>query len=423
MAKLSSQGLAELERYVQEAGKTLPGAFVEVGTPDEVLLSTRAGRLDMLDPDSKAPDEHTIYWFASTTKLLTSLAALQLIEQGILSLSTPMSKYFPHFATPIRILCSIDAETGESVYEDSHEEITVATLLNQTSGFGMEFGPTVHAWKKWSNVGNGYTNSCKKENLWHVPPTEVAGKRFEYGNGSEWLGLLIQEATGLDLDEVLRRQIFAPLNMESTTFYPFAGDKLDRLFPLRWLQRNSDGSTEWQPFEDQLDLLKLPRTREEIDYPVGGGGIYTAPRDYGTLLRHLLKCHLASSPSAPLKLSVASVHSLFAPSLPGTELGHSGFNGFSHKFDATPAELDWSTGLCVFNYSNEAQRRIFSDDKAHGRSTGSAGWSGAPGIRFWMDPVREISCVSGMNLLPGSDPAVDEFNDTVEKLLYKALIE
>lgn len=73
-----------------------------------------------------------------------------------------MSKYFPHFATPIRILRSIDAETGESVYEDSHEEITVATLLNQTSGFGMEFGPTVQAWKKWSNVGNGYTNSCKK---------------------------------------------------------------------------------------------------------------------------------------------------------------------------------------------------------------------------------------------------------------------
>lgn len=73
MAKLSSEGLAQLERYVHEAGKTLPGAFVEVGTPDEVLLSTRAGRLDMLDPDSKAPDERTIYWFASTTKLLTSV--------------------------------------------------------------------------------------------------------------------------------------------------------------------------------------------------------------------------------------------------------------------------------------------------------------------------------------------------------------
>ncbi|BGP37416.1 hypothetical protein JCM10449v2_001322 [Rhodotorula kratochvilovae] len=420
MPRLTDAGTSELRAYLDEAGQRFPGVFVEVGTKDEVLLSARAGRLDMLDAASDAPSEITIYFFASTTKLLTSL-----IEKGVLSPSTTLSKYFPQFATPLRILRGFD-DAGEPVFEDSNEEITVATLANQTSGFGAEFGETVGRWKAWAREkglpGTGYTNSCKKENLWHVPPTEVAGKRFEYGNGSEWLGLLIQEATGQDLDVMMREQIFDPLGMESTGFYPFTGEKLERLFPLRYMHRKEDGTVEWQEFKDQFDLLKLPRTRQEIEYPVGGGGIYTAPRDYATLLRHLLSCHLASSPSTPLGLSAASIASLFAGTLPPTKLGHSGFAGFSAKFDATAEELDWSTAMCIFGYENAHGRRVFADGSL-GRSSGSAGWSGAPGIRYWIDAKQGVTVLSGMNMLPGHDPAVDEFNDTVEKLVYKALEE
>ena len=59
------------------------------------------------------------------------------------------------------------------------------TLLNQSSGFGAEFGPKVSAWKKQATVGAGFVNSCKIANLVNTPPCYPAGETFEYGNSAE----------------------------------------------------------------------------------------------------------------------------------------------------------------------------------------------------------------------------------------------
>ncbi|GAA6034974.1 hypothetical protein JCM8097_002121 [Rhodosporidiobolus ruineniae] len=418
---LSAAGTAKLRAYLAEAAKTLPAPFVEIGSPEGVLFSERDGRIDMLDANSPKPKKDSIYWFASTTKLITAVAALQLIDAGVLSLDTPMSKYFPQFAPPFEIIRSIDAATGEPTFETSNEEITVAQLMNQTSGFGLEMGEAVQGWKKWSGKAMGHTNTCKKDNLMPIPPTELPGRRFEYGNGSEWLGLLIQEATGSDLDAVFRSQIFDPLGMQSTTFYPFGEKQLPRLLPVRWLQRNEDGTTRWEKLERQCDLLNLPRTREEIEYPVAGGGIYTAPTDYLTLLRHLLSHHLSSSASSTLSLSADAINSLFKGTLPDTELGHSGMALFADKYGAKPSELDWSTGLCIFTYPRQSSGQRPLLNGGNGRSSGSAGWAGAPGIEYWADPVRKVAVVCGTQMLPGNDVAVDEFKQEVERLVYEAL--
>ncbi|GAA6006122.1 hypothetical protein JCM10207_000530 [Rhodosporidiobolus poonsookiae] len=421
MPRLSESGKQNLRAYLADVGQRLPGVFAAVGTADEVLFCERDGLLDMLDPSAGKPDAETIYWFASTTKLITAVCALQLIDAGVLEPSTPMSRFFPQFATPYKIVRSIGKD-GVPVFEESNEEITVATLMNQTSGFGLEMGECVQGWKKWSTHGNGYTNSCLKENLIHVPPTELPGRRFEYGNGSEWLGLLIQEATGKDLDQVFREQIFDPLGMKSTTFYPFSDEQRKHLFSLRWLERKETGEIEWQEFGKQLDLLKLPRDRSKMDYPVAGGGIYTAPHDYLTLLRHLLSCRLSSSGSSTLSLSADAIASLFINTLPDTELGHSGML-WAEKYGASPRELGWSTGLCVFDFENKPGQQRPLKNGGRGRTTGSCGWAGAAGTEYWMDPSKGIAVVCTTQLLPTSDPAVEEFKQEVERLVYEALEE
>ncbi|GAA5885109.1 hypothetical protein JCM6882_007231 [Rhodosporidiobolus microsporus] len=421
MPSLSESGLKNLRAYLAEAGKTLPAVFVDIGTAHEVLFSERAGNVDMLDAAQGGPDSDNIYFFASTTKLVTALAALQLVDAGVLSLSTPLSKYFPQFTPPFNIIRSIDPSTGEPTFEESNEEITVATLMNQTSGFGLEMGDAVQGWKKWSGKATGHTNTCKKDNLIPIPPTEVAGRRFEYGNGSEWLGLLIQEATGADLDAVFRSQIFDPLGMTTTTFYPFSEEQRKHLLPLRWMEKKEDGRMEWQELKEQCNLLKLPRTREEIEYPVAGGGLYTAPRDYLTLLRHLLSHYHASTGSSTLSLSAEAIASLFKGTLPATELGHSGMGIFANKYGAEPMELDWSTGMCVFDYPREAsgQRPLLNGGK--GRSSGTCGWAGAPGVEYWVDGKKGIAVVCGTQMLPGNCDEVNEFKEQVERLVYEAL--
>jgi hypothetical protein len=50
---------------------------------------------------------------------------------------------------------------GKAILVDSDEPVTLGQMLNQTSGFGMEFGTKVQLWKKVTEKGKGFVNSCK----------------------------------------------------------------------------------------------------------------------------------------------------------------------------------------------------------------------------------------------------------------------
>lgn len=98
----------------------------------------------------------------SLTPSTSQVAALQLIDRGILTLGIPASRYIPELSTPLQLLDSIDPSTGEPKFTTTNEEITVLSLMNQTSGFGSEPGELVSGWKAWSKVGTGFVNSCKR---------------------------------------------------------------------------------------------------------------------------------------------------------------------------------------------------------------------------------------------------------------------
>jgi hypothetical protein len=91
-------------------------------------------------------------------------------------------------------------ENGEAILKPDDKPITLLQMLNQSSGFGMEFGETVQAWKKVTPKGKGYVNSCKvvcpssgfgpteahfQENLIHTPICYEPGTVYEYGNSAE----------------------------------------------------------------------------------------------------------------------------------------------------------------------------------------------------------------------------------------------
>ncbi|GAA5856540.1 hypothetical protein JCM8547_005855 [Rhodosporidiobolus lusitaniae] len=419
--RLSPAGAAKLQAALDKHAGRIPGCFLLVGTGEEVLFDGRSGVFDRLEEGSspRLVDDQSIFWFASTTKLLTGIAALQLIERGILSFDTPVSAYLPQVSTPFKIITAVGAN-GVPIFEECNEEILVSQLMNQTGGMGDEFGDKIRPWKAWTRVGAGFTNSCQKANLLSVPPTERPGKVFQYGNCSEWLGLVIQEATGLDLDDYFKQNIFEPLGMSSTTFYPFSPEERKHLIPLRW--RNPDekvaaGEPEWVELTDQQDILKLPRTRDGIEYPVGGGGIYTRPADYHKLLRHLLHHRLAGTPSPELKLSTETITSIFTPSLPkGSHEGWSPY--FREKYGVQdPKQIDWSTALSILCIPDGEQM------KGYGRTSGSASWSGAPGIEYWMDQVKNVAVVMGTNFLPMGHKITEQFKEEMEKVVYEVLQE
>ncbi|GAA5894055.1 hypothetical protein JCM6882_007973 [Rhodosporidiobolus microsporus] len=415
--RLNAAGAAKLQATLDAFSKRIPGCFLYVGTGEEILFKGMAGKYDMLEEgdDTRKVDNETVFWFASTTKLI---AALQLIERGLLSFDTPVSQFFDQVKPPFNIIRSVDPATKAPAFEECNVEITVKMLMTQTGGFGDEFGEKVRPWKAWTKVGKGFTNSCIKENLLAVPPTEIPGTTYQYGNCSEWLGLVIQSVTGLDLDDYFRANIFAPLGMEKTGFYPFDSPELAKdLMPLRWHNsaemRKEKGEGEWVELQGQQDILKLPRDRSKIEYPVAGGGIYSRPSEYHSLLRHLLHSYLHSSGSSPLALSTSSIASLFTPQLPpGAHDGWAPY--FRQKYKVSdPTHIDWSTGLSILTIPEGEQLG------GYGRFSGAASWSGAPGIEYSMDPKGGIAWICGTNFLPMADEAVEELRTTLERMVYE----
>lgn len=135
--------------------------------------------------------------------------------------------------------------------------------------------------------------------------------------------------------------------------------------------------------------------REEIEYPAGGGGIYSKTSDYALLLQYLLQHYLSLSSSTPAPstkiLSDTSVESIFK----GT-LSSSALNGLSKMYksywslpDDHPGfkdgEVDWSTAVAVYQPENGERR------EGWGRLAGSVGWGGAAGTEYWIDPKSGIA--------------------------------
>ncbi|ORY30592.1 beta-lactamase/transpeptidase-like protein [Naematelia encephala] len=433
VAKLSANGSAQLQATLDELTQVLPCAYLSLATPEGILFDGTSGVFDKLEQSAspRPASQDDVIWFASTTKLLTAVCYLKLVDQGKLTLDTNLAALYPPLgrAAAQRFL-GLD-ENDKPIFEPNSEPLTLRMMLNQTSGFGMEFGEVVPLWKKVTDKGKGFVNSCKVENLVHTPIVNVPGTKFEYGNSAEWLALILPTIAGVSTEDYLQEYVCKPLGMKSTTYYPFSEDFKDRLMPLRYglnAEKGDPGSIQWEVLDGQLDLLTLPRTREAIEYPAGGGGIYSKTSDYVLLLRHLLTHYLSlrpdshvPAPTSPI-LSSSSVMSLFTPTLPASAYQSllDMYNPYL-SLDAPgqiPLEIgeaDWSTAMAIYQPRDRRPRGGF------GRKAGSVGWGGAAGTEYFMDPETEIACVFSTQMLPGRNRFVAEAKEKIEKAVYGAL--
>jgi CubicO group peptidase (beta-lactamase class C family) len=160
---LSREAQTQLQSLLDEqvtAGH-MPSVHLTVASPTSVLFTGRAGVLDPLDPKSRQTKPDDTMWFASTSKLITSVIYLQLVDRGLLTLDTDMRKKFaPLDKVAERIWGGV--KDGQPVWKGEYKgPVKLGWLLNQSSGFGGEFGDEVQAWKAYSDVGKGFVNSCK----------------------------------------------------------------------------------------------------------------------------------------------------------------------------------------------------------------------------------------------------------------------
>ena len=377
----------DLQKALDEAlaDQQVGGAVAMIGNADTVLASAQAG---LSDPDTGKPMAlDGIFQIASMTKAITSVAAMQLVERGLLSLDEPIDAVLPELANP-DVLTGFDGD-GKALVEPAKQAITLRHLLTHTAGLGYAFTSDDMA-KAQGKVLPASIASIT------TPLMFEPGTDWLYGVSSDWVGRAVEAASGQTLGAYMEDHIFAPLAMQDTGF-AVAPDKIERRVPL--LSRQADGLV---PFPIEIG------GGDAAEFQSGGGGLYSTAADYMRFMRMILN---RGSLEGVRIISSESVDAMSKNQIGAMKAGHmeSVVPLLSNTFDAFPdMHCGWGLGFL-----------INPETGPDGRAAGSLSWAGLTNCYYWIDPASNIAGLVLMQFLPFADTAALRVLAAVESAAYQ----
>jgi CubicO group peptidase (beta-lactamase class C family) len=285
---MSAERLARIDTMLQQAVSEdkIPGAVALVVRNGKIVFYKAFGMAD--NESGRAMKRDDIFRIASQTKAVTATGVMILWEEGKFGLDDPISKYIPEFKNP-QVLNTFNPADSSYTAVPAAGEITIRQLLNHTSGLGYGIiGDDVRLKKIYQKAGivdvfsaENVTIGENIRKLAKLPLLFNPGERFNYCEGLDVLGYLIEIESGMPLDVFLRTRLFDPLGMNDTWFY-LPEEKASRLVSV---QKPENGY--W---------VRYPVTFYDPDYPIkgakrffpGGAGLSSTAKDYATLLQMYL---------------------------------------------------------------------------------------------------------------------------------------
>ena len=215
----------------------------------------------------------SVFRIASMTKAITAAAAMQMTEQGKLSLDQPAKEILP-FLADTKVLLGFDSN-DMPLTRAPRTEITLRNLLTHTAGF---------VYDTWNEEMNRYARITDlpaartgKLAALKAPLNFDPGERWEYGINIDIAGRMVEVVSGLDLETYMQRHIFGPLGMVDTSFIqrPAWDSRLTAVHA-----RQEDGSL--QP------MAMPPGANTDREFYPGGGGLFSTASDYLRFLQALM---------------------------------------------------------------------------------------------------------------------------------------
>src|SRR5215468_9432993 len=243
--------------------KDVPGVVALVTDRRRVLYQGAFGVADV--STGRALTTDALFRIASMTKPVTSLALMQLIEQGRLGLDDPGEKYLPELAN-LKVFESFDPATGAYRLRPASRPATVRHFLTHSSGLAYPFTSAV--WRDFKPAaGETYP--------FGGPLLFDPGERWHYSTSTDVVGRLVEVVSGEKLEGYFREHIFIPLKMNDTS-YNVPEAKGPRLVAQQ--QRSGERM-------DGAIVLQQPQLGLTIAAPIGGGGLASTADDYGRFMR------------------------------------------------------------------------------------------------------------------------------------------
>lgn len=358
-------GPSQLFAYFQNS--TIPSAIMGYSSKDGKMEWNAFGPSIWGGKDTVS--ENNIFRIYSMTKAIASVAAMQLVERGLIGLDDPLNELMPEM-TSIPIL----NVKGQLV--EAKKVITLRHLLTHTSGFGYKlFKPRLETFdeKGW-----------KYDDL---PRLFEAGEQWQYGTSLDWVGKIIEKISGEDLETYLRNNITGPLKMNSTWFN--VPENLKENI-VSWGERDSTG------FEEYPRIPKEPVSNYEA-----GSGLFGSPKDY----LNFLVCIINNGKyEGGQILKPETIELMFENQLP---------NGLTISLSDTYTSSDThGLGWAIENSEDEMVQ-----------SKGSGYWGGGANSFFTLDKKKDVTIVYFSNFLPWNDKEASGFYKLYQKEVYEEINE
>ncbi|KAF7354275.1 hypothetical protein MVEN_01115600 [Mycena venus] len=426
---LSASQKAAIDRILSEAvsSNSTPALFFGVTTADGPIYMHTEGKKVVNDPTSEPIDEDTVFWLCSQTKLITTIAALQLVEQGKITLNTPVESILPELANPV-VITGKDEANGNLLTAPAKNKITFGHLLNHTSGLNGAALPRSRS----NGIADYYSLSDKdvaavfdalRCGLPSVPLKFEPGTDFAYGPSVDCAGFIVERLSGKSLEQYFQDHIFSPLGITSASFYLTPSLK-DRLLPLSYRTKSGD----IEPWKGQ-PVVDLDPKNVRVHF--GGVNLYASQKDYLMLLRHLLQIKgafrfvsqiLRMLPTEQIHISRQRDRAHPHPPHPLTPCSHlhsrlqvlrqsrNSWRGLTRTSGLPEGGAQFGSGLFVNTVDVPGRRK-----------KGSGTWGGWANTSYFIDPTTGVAAVFATQLAPTFDNTHHKLYDTLEKALYAGL--
>lgn len=377
-AGFSTARLARIAPWYQSQIDTgaLTGAVVAIARDGKLAYLQAIGTYDRAGKMPLKPD--AIFWIASMTKPVTSVAAMILVEEGKLDLAAPVAKYLPELK---------DMKVGLH-RASTKRPMEVIDLLRHTSGLTYPEEGTDALHKTYNTVMTFRRDRTLADfvtGLAGVPLVHQPGEVWEYSWGVDVLARVVEVVSGQPFDEFLQSRIFKPLGMVDTGFY-VPPEKLGRLVDPPEGRRH--------PLWDVTKPAKL--------FSGGGGLVSTAP-DYLRFCQMLLN---GGELDGVRILAANTVRQMTTDALPpGVR-----FAGVQGEFVGPRVGTSWGLGFAI---------RMNPEFSLLPGVVGSFNWSGVWGTYFWIDPSERLIGLQLIQVEP--DGTSGRYRDALRHLAYAAL--
>ncbi|HEX4923164.1 MAG TPA: serine hydrolase domain-containing protein [Bdellovibrionales bacterium] len=323
---------------------------------------------------------NTIFRLASTTKPITAVGAMVLVEECRLRLDDPVDEWLPELKNR-RVLRTLESAIDDTV--PAARAITVRDLLTFKSGYGeVAFISPTCAYQRamaearlplshWPFAGS---NDEFMKRLGELPLAFQPGERWLYHMSGEILGVLLARVTGKTLGRFLSSRIFEPLGMKDTGFF-VPREQLGRL-PVCYASDLMTGQR-FVIHEAGQGYAASPPPFES-----GAGGLVSTVDDLAAFGHMMLNGgvlggeRILSRPTIELMATdqLTDAQKAVSPFFPGFWEDHG-----------------WGFGLGVVTKRNDV-----------GGTPGRFGWEGAFGTSWFVDPHEDMVGVMLTQRTPAS---------------------